>query len=353
MMEHIVCISGGKDSAATYMLAIERGMPFRAVTADTGHEAQETYDWIKALPAAVGGPEIEVVRADFSKRIANKRDIVLTKWVEEGVEQDIIDAALSVLHPTGNPFLDLCIWKGRFPSAKARFCTEFLKSHPMDEQIVRPALAMNAVVRWQGERRDESPMRRNLPAIQRVQNPQLKTMAIYRPILDWSADQVFALHAKHNLKPNPLYLKGASRVGCLPCIMENKRGLRAIKLRHPEAVEKLLSWEAIVAKSSKRGAATFFASTTTPRGQEKKNRIRKQAIIEVDRNRPDLNTIEMEREREMAVSTAYRRMVNLEPWPDAAETFDWSLTSHGGKQYDMITAMDDAASCSSEYGLCE
>ena len=34
---HIVNISGGKDSTATYLLALERGKPFRAVWADTGH----------------------------------------------------------------------------------------------------------------------------------------------------------------------------------------------------------------------------------------------------------------------------------------------------------------------------
>lgn len=311
MADHIVCISGGKDSAATYLLALERGMSFRAVTADTGHEAQETYDWIRALPSAVGGPEVEVVQANFSERISAKREIVLTKWVNEGVDQGIIAAALSVLYPTGNPFLDLCIWKGRFPSVMARFCTEFLKSRPIDEQVVRPALAADPVIRWQGERREESSRRRKLPTLHCVRNPQLASMVIYRPILDWSADQVFALHAKHDLKPNPLYLQGASRVGCLPCIMENKRGLRQIALRYPEAVEKLLAWEKIVANASKRGAATFFGPGTIP--------------------------------------TIAGRQVH----PDAAEVFDWSKTTHGGRQYDMIAAMDDAALCSSEYGLCE
>lgn len=312
MSAHIVCISGGKDSAATYLLALERGRPFRAVTADTGHEAPETYEWIAELAGRTGGPEVETVRADFSAQIARKRDLVQTKWVEEGVADEIIQAALDVLHPTGIPFLDLCIWKGRFPSAKARFCTEFLKSRPIDEQVLRPALETDSVVRWQGERREESKPRSELPTFHRIANPQLHSLLIFRPILDWSVDQVFAFHSRHNLPPNPLYLQGMSRVGCLPCIMENKRGLRMLRQRRPDVVEKLLRWERLVAAASKRGQATFFGPGTTPRKQP-----------------------------------------GEDPYPNAAEVLDWSLTTHGGRQYDMIAAMDDTAMCSSEYGLCE
>jgi len=310
MSAHIVCISGGKDSAATYLLALERGRPFRAVTADTGHEAPETYEWISELAARTGGPEVETVQADFSVQIARKRELVQTKWVEEGVADEIVQAALDVLYPTGIPFLDLCIWKGRFPSAKARFCTEHLKSRPMDEQVFRPALAQVEVTRWQGERREESTPRSKLPTYHRVRNPQLHSMLIYRPILDWSVDQVFALHARHGLPPNPLYLEGMSRVGCLPCVMENKRGLRMLRLRRPDVLEKLLKWERLVSAASKRGKSTFFGPNTIPALED--GRL-----------------------------------------PSAADVFDWSLTTHGGRQYDMIAAMDDAAMCSSEYGLCE
>ncbi|MHA3913889.1 phosphoadenosine phosphosulfate reductase domain-containing protein [Halovulum sp. GXIMD14793] len=73
LAQHIVNISGGKDSASCYLLAIMRGKPFRAVTADTGHENEITYDWISKLSARTGGPEVEVVKADFADRIARKR----------------------------------------------------------------------------------------------------------------------------------------------------------------------------------------------------------------------------------------------------------------------------------------
>jgi hypothetical protein len=38
MTQHLVSVSGGKDSTAVYLLAMESGRPFRAVFADTGNE---------------------------------------------------------------------------------------------------------------------------------------------------------------------------------------------------------------------------------------------------------------------------------------------------------------------------
>ena len=118
---NMVSVSGGKDSTATLVLAIALDVPnLRAVFEDTGHEHQATYDYIGYLEDRTG-IQIERVRANFDAQIERKRQYIDTKWREEGVAEEKIDRALAVLHPTGNPFLDLCLWKGRFPSTKARF----------------------------------------------------------------------------------------------------------------------------------------------------------------------------------------------------------------------------------------
>ncbi len=128
MIANIVSVSGGKDSTATLLVARAWEVSnLSAVFADTGHEHPETYEYVHYLEDKIGIP-IRWVRADFADRIAAKRKFVAEKWPEKGVPQSIVDSALSVLHPTGNPFLDLCLWKGRFPSTRVRFCTEELKS---------------------------------------------------------------------------------------------------------------------------------------------------------------------------------------------------------------------------------
>lgn len=322
-MQHIVNISGGKDSACCYMLAMMRGQPFRAVSADTGHENEQTYEWIQKLHERTGGPKVETVRADFTQQIARKRELVLTKWVAEGTPDEIIQAALDVLHPTGIPFLDLCIWKGRFPSRRAQFCTEWLKGEPIETQVFTPIRRQEAVVSWQGERRDESDSRKNLPRFQRVKNEGLRDRLIFRPILHWTAENTFALHRYFGLEPNPLYKQGAGRVGCWPCINATKAELQAMFIRAPWLPDALRRWEIAVSKASKRGEATFFAAKTTPQGANL-----------VDDQKRGLRLDE-------ALPTIY----------DIAE---WAKTHRGGYQYSGLALMlDDGVGCSSQYGLCE
>ncbi|MCF4676391.1 phosphoadenosine phosphosulfate reductase family protein, partial [Acinetobacter baumannii] len=156
MIYNIVSVSGGKDSTATLLLAMAWGVEnLQAVFADTGHEHPATYEYVDYLERILE-IQIQRVKADFSFEIARKREYVSTVWREEGVSESVIENALAVLKPTGNPFLDLCLWKGRFPSTRRRFCTSELKVKPI-QQMFYPILDDgNMILSWQGVRADES-----------------------------------------------------------------------------------------------------------------------------------------------------------------------------------------------------
>jgi len=53
---------------------------------------------------------------------------------------------------------------------------------------------------------------------------------VWSPLTRWTLDDVIAIHRHHDLRPNPLYLLGAARVGCWPCIFARKAELRLIAL---------------------------------------------------------------------------------------------------------------------------
>ena len=311
-MEHnVISVSGGKDSTALLLLAIERNTEsMQAVFADTGNEHPLTIEYVQYLNDTVF--PIRTVRADFSRQIAGKKEYVLTKWAEKGVPQASIDRAAEALSPTGNPFLDLCIWKGRFPSTKAAFCSEELKRSPIINQIQGPLLALgDDVVSWQGVRRDESLNRRflierELKSIDKVTQAELWN---YRPILDWTADDAFAMHKKHGVKHNPLYEMGMGRVGCMPCINCRKDELLEISKRFPEVIDRIEQWESAVKEASKRQGATFFTAPSD--------------------------------DSEWSAMQTIRTKVG------------WAQTGRGGKTFDWVRMENDGPVCSSIYGLCE
>lgn len=312
----VVLVSGGKDSTATLLLAVERVPKDRIFPAfaDTGNEHEMTYDYVRHL-SKFTGLEIKWVRADLSVRWWERRDYIRDHWPKpapkkgwpDGVPDGVIARVLSVFDkgPTGNPYLDLCIIKGRFPSRKAQFCTDELKKQPLNEYTNGLVARHGKVESWQGVRADESASRANLP--ERETREEL--FEIYRPILRWNVDQVFAKHREHGLEPNPLYKLGMGRVGCMPCINCSKGELFETARRFPGHIDRIEEWEQVVSEASKRSNATFFTSPED----------RGDGLIHGVRDR-----------------------------------VEWSKTARGGVNYDLFKTMDDEPpTCASRYGLCE
>ncbi|MFK1437570.1 phosphoadenosine phosphosulfate reductase family protein [Pseudomonas aeruginosa] len=306
--QHLVSVSGGKDSTAVYLLAIESGRPFRAVFADTGNEHDATYEYVARLHERTGGPKVETVRADFSRQLAQHRAFLLREWPKQGISDDIVQEAAALHEPTGNPFLDLCISKGRFPSRMAQFCTGELKEAPITEQVVLPMLKAGRLLQWLGIRADESANRAKQPRFNRHESGSY----LWRPIFRWSVQNVWDQHSKHGLAPNPLYTQGMGRVGCMPCINCRKSELRSIADLFPEHIDRIERWERLVASANKRRAATFFPAVKDP------TRI----------DRPD-------------IYAGVRTLV------------EWSRTTRGGRQYGMFFDEQAGGGCSSDLGLCE
>lgn len=302
---HVVSMSGGKDSTATALLALEvhGADACRFVFADTGNEHEATHAYLAYLEERLG-IEIVRLRADFTEALERRRAVLQViadggtvprfKWTAEQARR-----ALPYLAPTGNPYLDLCLLKGRFPSRVAQFCTQYLKTEPLVEWQMGLIDEGAAVWSWQGIRAEESPGRARSPSFEVVGGG----LFIHRPILRWTAADVFDAHRAAGVEPNPLYRQGMSRVGCMPCINARKDEVLEIARRFPEHIERVAEWERIVSGASKPGGTSFFHDAT-------------------------MRTVE--------------------------QVVQWSRTSRGGRQLDMLRDVSEPApACSSSYGLCE
>lgn len=206
----IVNVSGGKDSAATSLYLRELGIEHVRVFADTGWEHPKTYEYLRGELTRVLGPIDEV----------------------------------------GNPlgFVGVVRAHGMFPSRMRRFCTTDLKIKPLSA-YVRAAVehegrdAVNAI----GIRAQESAARSK--AVEWDFSDAFDC-DVWRPILSWSEEDVVAIHKRHGLGPNPLYLLGASRVGCWPCINARKSEVRLVADVDPARIDEIEALEAEVTEAA-------------------------------------------------------------------------------------------------------
>lgn len=304
---HLVSVSGGKDSTATLLLAMKQ-FPKNtcAVFADTGNEHEATLEYLDYLEAALG---IRIARlvADFTDRFVSKRKWITEKWPAHGVPAAQCERALELLHPTGNPYLDLCMLKGRFPSRMAQFCTTELKTQPLTEYALDIVdLAGVDVWSWQGVRRDESARRANAAGFEEIG----AGLWANRPIAGWTAQQTVDFVVKLcGVKLNPLYEQGMNRVGCMPCINASKAELAEIARRFPHHIDRIAEWERLVKAVSKWLGASFFPAPTSD-------------------NRGELRG------------------------GDIYSVVQWAKTLRGGKVANPIYE-EPAPVCASSYGLCE
>ena len=213
-------ISGGKDSTALLLWMVrESGLPLTQMVAsfcDTQNEAPETYAHVQML----------------------SQEVFPIQWLEtEG-------------------FLALARRKQRFPSTKARFCTQQLKLLPTKAFLESLANKYTHVVPVSGVRRAESAERSKLSEWGAPEESYFG-MAEWRPLVHWSLADVMAIHTRHNIPLNPLYRLGATRVGCFPCINSNKREMRMLGDKFPERVEQIRQWEEDL-------QSTFFAPNKVP-----------------------------------------------------------------------------------------
>lgn len=234
---HLFGLSGGKDSTFLVGWAIhESGYPIESLLfafCDTENEYEEVYQQIRALNEYVvrhGCKPVRWLRASGD-------------WVDK-----------FWMFPV---FLALCIWKGRFPSAKARFCTQFLKIKPT-EALVKELVAQGyEVISHSGVRAAES--------IERAGMEEWATdlfgCRTRRPLLKMTLDDVWRGHINYGLPINPLYRAGWKRVGCRLCIMSNKPDVRrTVKLR-PYVIGIYRTWELIVGAYRKsRNSITDYSS---------------------------------------------------------------------------------------------
>jgi 3'-phosphoadenosine 5'-phosphosulfate sulfotransferase (PAPS reductase)/FAD synthetase len=271
----VASVSGGKDSAAMSLYLTELGINHDRVFMDTGWEHEATYAYLRGPLTEKLGP---------------------ITWVEPKRKME-----------------ELVLHKGMFPSRMQRFCTQLLKVDPMKRHIRSLQDAGDEVLNTVGIRRAESEARSKMAEWEWSDTMDCE---VWRPLIKWTEQEVIDIHHRHGLAPNPLYLKGADRVGCWPCVFARKEEIRFISENDPERINKIRDLEGLVTIKAK---------------------ARLEARGEVLTNNP--------------AWFQARNGGTGECWP-IDQVVQWSRTSRGGKQFELFAAGERDAGCM-RWGLCE
>jgi 3'-phosphoadenosine 5'-phosphosulfate sulfotransferase (PAPS reductase)/FAD synthetase len=268
----VASVSGGKDSAAMCLhLQHDLGLKIERVFMDTGWEHDETYRYIEGPLQDALGP-ITMLKAP--------------KLMEE-----------------------LILHKGMFPSRVRRFCTQELKVKPLYAYL-NQRMQQSDVVNAVGIRRAESAARSQMSEWEWSEGLDAE---VWRPLIHWSEQDVIDIHHRHGLAPNPLYLRGATRVGCWPCIFARKSEIRLVADTDPGRIDRIRSLEERVWQI-----------------QQKRN--------------PEYT-------RQPAFFGMWQHGQGTRACEPIDKVVEWSRTAHGGKVYE--DAPDMAQEGCMRWGLCE
>lgn len=243
----IVQFSGGKDSQACLIKACEDfgANNVTAVFCDTGWEHEQTYSHVKEVASKLGV------------------DLIILK-------NESVDGMYG-----------LCKRMKWFPNSQNRMCTVQLKIWPMIDWILEQNKHLVII---QGIRAKESAERAKFDVecsyfSEYFDDTHKKSLyrkrdvkewckthdaSVLRPIFHWTAQQVIDYILSHGQHPNPLYERGASRVGCFPCIFARLSEIKIVA-RDERYKQRVIGLENEVNLSRDKGKeASFFCKGKIP-----------------------------------------------------------------------------------------
>ncbi len=208
-------VSGGKDSHACALATFEhldrlghKG-PRILIHSDLG-----IVEWVESLPACEAlARYLDTELLTVRRKAGGLMERWETRW-ESSVRRYAALETVTVVLPWSTPGM--------------RFCTSELKTH-LIASALRRRFPGQAVVNVTGVRREESAARAraSVASLDSSTRAGVETWS-WRPILDWTKQQVFDRIAASGMVPHPAYRTwGMTRVSCAFCIMSSKADMES------------------------------------------------------------------------------------------------------------------------------
>lgn len=225
----IVALSGGKDSVACLLFLLDQGVdPSRlecwhhCIDGDP-EQKQHFMDWKCTIPYIKALCEHLQIPLFMSWRDGGFYEELMKKdCPSKGVYFEDENHELHYVPSKSKPAT-----RGLFPqqsgSLRTRWCSSSLKIEVMGFALRHQErfLGKKTLV-VTGERRQESPSRAKYDELQdHTCNTQSRTVHHWRPVIDWSTEEVWEIIRQHGIIPHPAYWLGFGRTSCMKCVFLN------------------------------------------------------------------------------------------------------------------------------------
>nr|WP_305910583.1 phosphoadenosine phosphosulfate reductase family protein [Methylomarinum sp. Ch1-1]MDP4523354.1 phosphoadenosine phosphosulfate reductase family protein [Methylomarinum sp. Ch1-1] len=257
-------MSGGKDSIASLLHIQEMGVDMSKVELwhhdVDGREGSQLMDWI--------------FMADYNRKLSDAFNVPLYfSWLDGGFEGEMLkEKSYSRPHqietPEGQITLARNTKRGKpgtrlmFPqqgaSLASRWCSSALKIDVGRRSLNNQhRFEGKKVLFITGERREESANRAKYNQLERHacdrrRGRKGRHVDAWRPVLNWSEEQIWDILRRHRVVAPIPYRLGWARSSCMTCIFNGARIWATIVKYFPERARKIAEYEELFGKTISR-----------------------------------------------------------------------------------------------------
>jgi len=258
----IVSYSGGKDSLALTLLAIE-DMPLEKVELWHQHVDGEpsqdnglmdwpcTHGYCKATASVFGFPlYFQWKHGGFLGEMLRENSRT------QGISYQAVDGRTIYLPPSDRGKLAT---RRLFPQVSAdlsvRWCSAYLKIDVARRVINNDPRFDNAKVLFlTGERRQESTARSKYAEVEEhACSGKRRRVDQWRMVIDWTEEDVWNIIKTHHVVPHPAYRLGWGRVSCMACIFGDADQWASVRRIAQERFNRIAAYETEFGKTIKKG----------------------------------------------------------------------------------------------------
>lgn len=261
--DHIIAsYSGGKDSLALVLMAMEIGVPTERMELWHQHVDGEPgsrglMDW----PCTEG----------YVRATAKGLKLPLRfQWKDGGFEGEMLrenSRTAGVHYEDANGQVQFCPPSERgkettrrlFPQVSAdlsvRWCSAYLKIDVAKRAINNdPRFKSSKILFLTGERREESTARSKYNEVEEHGCSGTKRRVDqWRCVIDWTEQDVWNIIKKYGIVPHPAYRLGWGRVSCMACIFGDKDQWASVRAIAADRFARISAYEKEFGKTIKKG----------------------------------------------------------------------------------------------------